>query len=142
MIYANELRLNNWIWIDNGEKPKYKYQVSGHDIDEIDGNGTDCFPIELTKKWVIDFGFQKYQWQDAWFKKTDFGDLYIHFYKEKVIVKIVKVSKDSQGQKMFSLPFIGNKKSTDEILFVHQLQNLYFFLTKEELELEVVANGS
>lgn len=58
MINANELRIGNWIFINNGEKPKYPYQITAHDIEEIDGNGTDCFPIELSPELLVKIGFK------------------------------------------------------------------------------------
>ena len=40
MINANELRIGNYINVYDGVGPKYMYQVTGYDIDEIDGDGT------------------------------------------------------------------------------------------------------
>jgi hypothetical protein len=48
MIDAKDLRIGNLIYIDNGEKPIYRYQITAHDIEEIEGNGKDCFEILLT----------------------------------------------------------------------------------------------
>lgn len=57
MIKASELRIGNWIFIDNEEKPKYAYEVTAHDIEEIDGCGTDSFPIPLTPEILEKCGF-------------------------------------------------------------------------------------
>src|SRR5688572_32124559 len=57
MVAANELRIGNWIFIDNGERPKYEYQITAHDIEEIEGNGADCFPIPLTPEILEACGF-------------------------------------------------------------------------------------
>jgi hypothetical protein len=57
MIQANELRIGNWIYIDNGEKSKYEYEVTAHDIEEIADNGIDCFPIPITPERLEKCGF-------------------------------------------------------------------------------------
>ncbi len=64
----------------------------------------DLNPIPLTEEWVVRFGFEKYTWMNGYFKKTKFGHLMIQFYKEEIH------------------------------LYVHQLQNLYFALTGQELQ--------
>jgi hypothetical protein len=64
-------------------------------------------PIPLTEEWLLKFGFKKSSW--GWIKNG---------------VNI---------QKGFTLAFSSNKNSI-EIKHLHQLQNLYFALTGQELE--------
>lgn len=69
-------------------------------------------PIRLTEDWLLKFGFEKKQ---------------IFYYKDKVSVKIWDVHKE--------LEFIVFLKDShiNNVEYVHQLQNLFFALTNEEL---------
>jgi hypothetical protein len=75
------------------------------------------FPIQINDDWMVGFGFELFPW--GWVKKSsnDFG---------------VRINLRS-----YNYEVSGN--SPVKIEFVHQLQNLFFVLTGEEL---AVANGS
>ena len=107
-IKANELRLGNWIYNNNNE-----YQVTPYVIEELWASVRGWVqPISLTDKWLIKFGFEKYDTN-----KYSIN----HFY-------IRKVGDEFETQ-------IGEclYKTID---YVHQLQNIYFALTNEELEIK------
>jgi len=127
MIDSKELIIGNWLISAKTDEPFKVTEIREDDI--ITANPIPISPEVLEKC----EGFKKYQWQDAYFIKTDFGDLYIQFYMCEIITRMVKVSTDSQGQKMFSLPLIGNKKSRVDIVYLHQLQNFTYFLTGKEI---------
>lgn len=95
----------------------------------------DLSYIPLTEEWLLKFGFEKYEWNDSFFIKTKFGHLMIQFYKKEIHLFFTNIGSDSQGIKMDGRKFLGNVKSTQNIHYVHQLQNLYFALTGEELTL-------
>lgn len=82
MIQANELRIGNLIYINNGEKPQYEYEVGAHDIEEIEGGGEDCFPIPLSPKWLERCGLAK-------FKTTGFGEIVITLFMDSELMEIV-----------------------------------------------------
>ena len=125
-LTAKELRIGNYVtWedddidniilqvtgiFDNGELlVKYKYTSSL--FHEIDTDIEDVKPIELTEKWLIDFGFRKdeetnYRWFMEDWLAYDLDDNCIR-------------TSDSWE--------FGKKK------YVHELQNLYFSLTGKEL---------
>ena len=129
MIAANELRIGNWIkdrggkeWqIDNWESPN---KVSAKDPEfNTCGmllKGHPCTeyvhflqPISLTEEWLVRFGFIK----------SDLSDRFIihsWFYLEKC----------KDGYKFRQIDGF-----TRVFQHVHQLQNLYFALTGEELTL-------
>jgi hypothetical protein len=134
MIKANELRIGNMFYpIDRtGEVhlpinipykvgQYYLDAVRGYMIDEIiTGVVTlkffklrDISPIPLTEEWLVRFGFEKSS--NGYFK----------------------FPLEIRG---LNLVFFGNKFSKRglnlTIQHVHQLQNLYFALTGEELELD------
>ena len=106
---ANELRIGNWYrWY--AERRYYEYQVE--ETDFCYGNMVNFEPIPLTEEWLVRLGFKKL---------TQGGSIY-------------KV-KDFHVQD-FSQLGIYECNNHIEIKYVHQLQNLYFALTGQELELE------
>jgi hypothetical protein len=115
-IKKTELRIGNCIEAENHNRQKVIIQVDdGFCIDFSQRNNGN--PIPLTEEWLIKFGFKK---------NTDNGDLkgndcyYTH----------------QNFKRCISLPnfiYDGTK-----LKYVHQLQNLYFALTGEELEVKNV----
>lgn len=124
-ISPNELRIGNWVCTTNqvmvkvfsinSPKPLKKSSLSDKWIIELFDNGLfdssidDISPIPLTEEWLIKFGWKqidKYTFtKKGWF-----------IYKRK------------RG-------FVtGSKKRELKLESVHQLQNLYFALSGEELE--------
>ena len=143
---AKELRIGNKIYYDNcivtiialAEYPSLSY-ISAHsesnDLYEIDC--CEFEPIPLSPEILEKAGFEKYDWQDAYFTITIFGHLYIYFYKERIITRFANVSKDEVGHKMVSLGFVGKQTSSDNIIYLHQLQNLIYSITGEELNINL-----
>lgn len=74
-------------------------------------------PIPLTEEWLLRFGF----------KKRNDGDFDLFKFSEVDIV----ISKDFDLWKCDGICF-----SVNALQYVHQLQNLYFALTGEELVLK------
>jgi len=116
---ANELRMGNWLKrLDNT-----LFQVTGNDIHSMDDlpDYLKPHPIPLTEEWLLKFGFEK---------GDDYGDQ-IYYDKGKYTVCF-----DHED-----LVFYKNNKGDltcliyDEEHFqhVHHLQNLWFFITGEEL---------
>jgi hypothetical protein len=71
----------------------------------------ECEPIPLTEEWLLKFGFKKYGKTEL-FKKNSFT---LKFWDNK-------------------LYWNDYRWSSNELKHVHQLQNLYFAITREELE--------
>jgi len=120
---ANELRLGNYVFLKSKLKP---YEISsGHDIEEIDDapENFDAEPIPLTEEWLLKFGFEI---DGVWAHKT-----------KKISPK--KLLGYMNGGNIFICQ-IGEHIRFQEVFlcncqYVHQLQNLYFALTSEELEI-------
>lgn len=93
-------------------------------------------PVKITGELLLIFGFEIYQWTNAYFIKTKFGALMIQFLKDEIHLFFTNVGADSQGMKMYGRKYIENLNSTQKIKHAHQLQNLYFALTGEELTLK------
>ena len=107
---ANELRINNLVYFED-EILKFEFE-SGWNFDFIK-------PIPLTQEWLLKFGFIKRPFQGKDFFVIDNIELY---FTER---------KEFKGW-IFNL----NENDLRGIHFVHQLQNLYFALTGEELTLK------
>tara|TARA_R110000850_G_scaffold27360_2_gene77375 strand:- start:54 stop:419 length:366 start_codon:yes stop_codon:yes gene_type:complete len=115
---AKELRIGNWI--------KYNFKMQGwNDVqvcanDFHNGFRDDKFvsmnykPIPLTEEWLLKFGFEKpyFSWMCDKFHLTEWDEYPLHW--------IVSFNKN-------------NAVIVLKLKHVHQLQNLYFALTNEEL---------
>jgi hypothetical protein len=126
---ANELRIGNWYYTNDG-KPE---QIDGHGISqfqdgEVLGEVNDFIkPIPLTEEWLLRFGFTKgytkwgYNIPDWMFDITAFIGIGLNGNKQ-----------------WFNLYCVNGetKQVIQSIYYVHQLQNLYFALTGQELEIK------
>ena len=133
MINANELRIGNYINAYDGVGPKYMYKISAYDIDEIDGDGTDCFPIPLTPEILEKCGFSQlthYTMHNSW-------RINIARYR------VLSVACVGEPNEMIFLteekpPLVNDiiclkNYDYDGKTYLHQLQNIYFALTNSEL---------
>ena len=124
---ANELRVGNHI--QNGIVVEIKHTVSrikylylGKEERYCFNDYADLIPIPLTEEWLVKSGFEKVD--DSFFLKgfevwqTDCGN-------EK--------GNEYVG---FFYPLRDRGMMDLEIKFIHQLQNLYFALTGEELKIK------
>lgn len=114
---ANELRSGNWILINNEERPPYYYQITAHDIEEIEGCGEDAFAIDLTPDKL----------EKAGFVEGSDGYIYIGGFPFMLMFLSDILYMDIEGQLM----------PVPHCKYLHQLQNLYFALTGEELEISL-----
>ncbi len=125
---ASELRVGNLV-MDGHDVEVVNYRM----IEMLVKNQAEFDFIPLTEKWLLKFGFEKYQFMNGFFIKTKFGHLMIQFYKDEIHLFFTDVTSDSIGMKFNGRNFIRNKKSFTDCKYIHQLQNLYFALTGEEL---------
>ena len=109
---ATELRIGNYIDYTciamNIVDPVYKIEC-GADI-QVHQNHNYFKPIPLTEQWFKDFGFKQDETKRIWGKD---GIMLI--------------------RKLKRLPFCLPGYDNSICKYVHQLQNLYFALTSEEL---------
>jgi hypothetical protein len=114
-LQANELRIGNWV---EHNQPKRGYYTTVQKS-TFSVNVEKLFkPIPLTKEWLLKFGF------------CDQNGYLIHLENELPIDLIYKdgvVSLEDSNELVTSTYFLN------KIQYVHQLQNLYFALTGEEL---------
>ena len=105
---ANELRIGNYVCDDIKD---HKTFINAKDIYEIALNNNKHSYIPLTEEWLVKFGFE-IEWiishKEEYFNLFQKGDVY--FYSAD-----------------------AHHHTSEEIKYVHQLQNLYFALTGKEL---------
>src|ERR1044071_4918988 len=113
---ASELRIGNYVknaaW--NGEECKIDSgDLLAMSLCEVAGYEAEFIaPIPLTEEWLIKFGFE--------YEKSTVGGY------ERWEITTVKGRRIKLLDKKFSW---GPGEYSDYILYVHQLQNLYFALT-------------
>jgi hypothetical protein len=111
---ANELRVGNWVYDIRGEQNiqcDLQFMKQAHDR---------LYPIPITEEWLLKFGFDKHP--------NPNGTRSWCYYKDRerwVIQSMLDLNSFS----------FGITPLKPELNFVHQLQNLYFALTGEELEI-------
>lgn len=134
MINAQELRIGNLVMV-NGEieeicgicedYPFLKTVKYGVYVIEY----KDLEPIPLTEEWLIRMGFQREKEHELFSGLTLILSDYIEFYS------------DNQDNFSDSCMFVGLRDVDMDIenhivlYSVHQLQNLFFALTQEELKI-------
>ena len=128
---ANELRLGNYVnvpipeqcpfRIDDFECLSYEFikvaqkqMINGKEVHPLTWYGNDLQPIPLTEEWLLKFGFENLSLTP----KFDGSKCNFTFYWEVDEIVLRENYEDI---------FITR------ISYVHQLQNLYFALTGEEL---------
>jgi hypothetical protein len=124
MIKANELRIGNYILI-NGSIVRIGYGVIQDVYQKNKGirnqylNTLTHEPIPLTPEILEKAGFKFYE-KSEMYEKDDFMDLHILYDNAGYCIKDYELNIWSPN-----------------ILYLHQLQNLYFALTGEELEINL-----
>lgn len=127
---ANELRLGNWVSL-NGNST----QVDVIDYNQIIATELGLIelkfikPIPLTEEWLSKFGFNT--------DKVTFG---IHV--DNIRFRLFQINAScsyNDNENEFTVTVYQYKYRIEicRIKYVHQLQNLYFALTNEELKIEL-----
>jgi hypothetical protein len=134
MINANELRIGNWVkhlpnWsYRNDESKEFYFQWDDSDwykIGESCISLSDIEPILLTEEILLKCGFQhhKYANDESFFEMQISKDIFLNYspFHCRYILR----------KQWYGNIYNGN------IEHLHQLQNLYFALTKTELEVNL-----
>lgn len=115
---SNELRIGNW-YDENGTQR----QVTPNIIEEIWVSERKWVePITLTEEWLVRFGFEE---------TSRYG-------------KYLEFNINTDREQSFRLPICKHSdkdywyilRGSAKVKYIHQLQNLYFALTGEELRLK------
>ena len=126
---VNELRIGNWVKSDGGipfqielsDFSDWYYDYNSHEY------GDHIHPVLLTEVWLKDFGFKKDEIRPIYKKSFD-------EYAIEITVNVFSGSLEKDESWFVSiLTGYGSQPVTLTKQYVHQLQNLYFVLTGEEL---------
>ncbi len=138
---ASELRVGNWVNFDSGWSPEEPRQIEWHDIwhgIEKDKDAKHFVewvalkPIPITNEWLLKFGFSKIE-------SSVCDSFYIgHNPITHDWLFDITWLKNSIDYSYEGNPFYKN--GYHELKYLHQLQNLYFALTQEELEINDINN--
>lgn len=115
-----ELRLGNYITIHGCLQEIVELPLPENCTDE------NTKPIPLTEEWLLKFGF--YADNESWYYS-------LYFDKNQETFKICPLYSNGIPSGMFSV--LNCMACVKKIQFVHQLQNLYFALTGEELTIKI-----
>ena len=124
---AKELRIGNYFIpiMDDGTQLEER-KLKASELYAIYNNKERCKDITLTEEWLIKLGFTNDN-NESWFWSFDFGD-------KQETFKIFPLT--AGGEPMGLWGIVGCPQLVKKIEFVHQLQNIYFSLTGQELELK------
>ncbi len=134
LMKIQEIRVGNWY---NSVKFGCPVQCELFELHElyVRSNGAygdppieEVFePIPLTEEWLLKYGFEKDSIHDDYFKPC--GE-----YEIKIVINAFSGSLTNDPSWFISIQTgYGNQPVTIYKKYVHQLQNLYFALTGEEL---------
>ena len=126
---AKELRVGNYIWRTNkNTKEKVLIQLTASCVLDISSNKERSSfvyePVELTKERLVSFGFYYGESEEhgyLWIK-LKMGELYVR--------------PSYLGGFYWGFDYNNELDNQNNIKHVHQLQNLYFALTNEELTIK------
>lgn len=126
MINASELRIGNWfLFNDHSGDPPQPYQIQGDDISRAAVNGVYHEPIPLTPEILEACGFEEHNdISPGWLLEKNGVSFYYGFPLNKRLHHILYFG-------------IGREEVEIKMPFLHQLQNLYFALTGEELNVNI-----
>ena len=136
---ANELRIGNLIkWISTGSIEKVMdivtYDKNEDNVNNV--NISDCTAIQLTEEWLIMFGFEE------WKTEGEFKHKFIVSEDDIYELYIYTACDNDWVIQLYNIYDVNNKDDHTYIAlpitckYVHQLQNLYFALTGEELTIK------
>ncbi len=133
---ASELRIGNLIGFNYGNRKTYSTitEITSIDVKLNDGFAelSQLKPIPLTEKWLLRFGFES---------EGEGGSAYLKLNNLVHLCCFVDFESNLDYVKFYMLELMGDINEHDEtcgipikMQYVHQLQNLYFALTGEELK--------
>lgn len=146
-IRKNELRIGNWV-LHEPKNARVETEVDAHDLENLqfyhDKYGHEYEPIPLTESWMVKFGFDTY---DSEIDYIEWGKLISCDFQIQAINTwydaedsddngdVFRIISDGfyERDKLYFAYDLGSLNVRRRIKYVHQLQNLYFALTGEEL---------
>ena len=131
---AEELRKGNWV--SDGRRVGFVITTNKKTctikmpVSTLKMAVEEVEPIPITEEWLLDFGFEKIIFDSD---ETGYGENYVLQINKKT--KIVFEDDMSFGIESCMLDTNWLDLDFDKLRGVHELQNLYFVLTRKELVL-------
>jgi hypothetical protein len=127
-IKATELRIGNYIKLMFNYEDYEAIQVTSDELVMVDKKKADYEPLPLTEEWLFKFGFNHIDKSDNdYITYTDSNhEYYLQLDVRRKDGKYSILDNSFDDLRDFSMV---------DIMYVHQLQNMYFALTGEELTL-------
>ena len=143
---ATDLRIGNYVIFksiqmvtlnqngkyENYEEPHqlHQIQISSNDFEYIEKGQSEYRPIPLTEEWLLKFGFVQ--------SSNNLGNTFHILKKDGVIVMLTiehwtNTDINSKYHNHWHCEYLLNGH---KLQYLHQLQNLYFALTGEELTIK------
>lgn len=122
-IKPQELRIGNWVKWPNEKEPNEVEWAHGHWLGVFNKNYPLPEPIPLTEEWLKKFGFEEPESVYNFYHKTATSSKGKH-----LVFNLARCENGSYG-------ICSYVDLHEEIWFVHQLQNVHFALTGEELKI-------
>jgi len=124
---AVELRLGNWVY---SPSHKANYKVIKLEFDaEVNAE-----PIQLTEEWLLKFGFKKYPNLRDTFRQEYYDSFQLDIDEHTIISFSIPIGYNDNIRCNYDKLYRSEeKKQSYRVKHIHQLQNLYFALTGEEL---------
>lgn len=147
VVHPRELRLGNLITVSGINTPLVVHALLDATILLKDGDNTpdgyyytSTRPIAITEEWLFKFGF-KYQDRDINSRKLERFYLSNYFGQGEYWIEFNLASEDKRSFTWLNWDIGGGRRHVhlptgDKLIYVHQLQNLYFALTGNELEIK------
>ena len=119
----NELRLGNYVMIHDYAKGNRQQVVEELGVCQVNLLHNEyCTPIPITKEWLLNFGFERVRDTSLYTKQTiEIDGTFEDYMEYNLEFKQVNLSYE-----MCSIP----------LQYVHELQNIYFALSKKELTIK------
>ena len=121
MEYANQLKINNYVW---SQKVGFLKVRTGKDIDEIYKGKWDVKPIKIDNN-LRCFGFE----QTDVFRHNELSGYFLKLYENQPI------SGHIYGCTVHKELIDGSSIQLTDCFYLHQLQNLFVFLAKVEIKI-------
>lgn len=128
---ARELRIGNWVhhgkywsYRNGNESKEFDFQWSESDwyaLSECTLSIENTEPIKLTEEWLFNFGF-----------------VYDKVYYQWVNTPIRLGYITTEDYMQYEVSFALGQWKLNNLKYVHQLQNLYYTLTGEELQFKTL----
>ena len=138
MIRLNEIRVGNLVFDE--EKKQTQVHVIHADSMWLNAKQISYYtPIPITEEWIVKFGFELYDYEPNE-EGDEFPDFIYMSYKltipKKAYYYTITTTPEEGGYFDFCIKVtFADYVMLSTIQYVHQLQNLYFALTGEELQL-------